>query len=238
MPFSSHLEDPDMDARDTNPCVFDPTAEYAAGYFRNTDPMLREPANVDAEAEVEPLSGEASPRVVFSSVFLLSGLGLGAFLLMYSWVHGAELRTASVTTEDVGIAAPQAESAVTATPFAPAPAAHPSETSSTPPAAEAVGTPAPPAVATLAPLPTVLLTEPAKAPAAARAPQTTTDRTEPSTADTAETNPYDGTPVATPPHPNVSAAPKAPVVIHVEPNPVQNPYGAAEDAKPSAPSVD
>jgi hypothetical protein len=253
----------DQDARPTNPCIVNPTAEYAAGYFRRTDPMFRDPSwDEDTEIHVAPQRGEASAKVVFSSVFLLSALGLGAFLLMYSSVHGGELQAAHIVAEPVPAAAPLPLESQTATigasapqaempqALAAVPTAETTPTSGSSPAAATASAAAAAPIATLAPLPTAILAEPAAAtqlpatpspaPIVTPAPvQPARVDAEPAAAKAGDTNPYDDKPVAAPPHPVhavVSAPAKPPVVIHIEPNPVKNPYEGSEDTAPSSSS--
>jgi hypothetical protein len=226
IPLRTTDDDADLDDRPTNPYVVDPTAEYVAGYFRRTDPMLRDPANEDTEILVLPRRAGASATIVFSSVFLLCALGLGAFLLMYSAVHGGERNVADMAPEyanapSAPASPPESQTATIGT-VAPQ--------SKTPPDT------APAATATLAPLPSVLLAEPPAPVQPPVAPIRTA--VAPAPADTAEANPYDDKPLAAAPRPIIATSAKVPVVIHVEPNPVKNPYeGTAEDTT-KAPSAE
>jgi eukaryotic-like serine/threonine-protein kinase len=71
----------------------------------------------------------ASARVILGSLLILAGMGVGAFMLMYAAVHGAEpSRSSHASQATVGIAAPQGMApapvpqATAPVPLAPAPA--------------------------------------------------------------------------------------------------------------------
>ena len=184
---------------------------------RTTDPGRTNPAELEPTDEyvgvdIETRPGDASPRVVFSSVFLLAALGLGAFLLMYSSVHAGDAKRATEsTTERTAMAASRQAQVPGTSVFE----ATPSEQATPGPTATATPTPTPTATATSTPTAGMFSLMVAAPPSA----ETLRARSLP-------------TPSA------LIAAPKPTVTVRVEPDPVANPYDTPPTATPPHPSID
>jgi hypothetical protein len=201
------------------------------------NPTTLEPMDEYAGVDIGPRPGAASARVVFSSVFLLSALGLGAFLLMYSSVHAGELprATAGAALRQPEVPAVMAPAAIppaempAAPPSTPTPAVGPMATANATappdaavaPLADAVLVPLPPETgrAASAPTPRAVVVAPPRT--------ATTVRVEPEPVK----NPYDDTATATPPHSDIDAPLKAAAAVRAEPEPEPVPARAVDAKK-------
>jgi hypothetical protein len=179
-----------------------------------------ETADVEADEVPETLRGVGAPsvKVVLPSLFLLSGLGLGAFLLMYSSVHAGDARAHAGEHIAVGAAAvdtPASPALVASASAPPVPVAvlAPTPTESPAPAPPPAPVPSSIAVAAL-PAPPVPVPVAVEAPVAHEAAPVAREVHE--------------VKVTAPPRP-VYVAPKPAVVVRIEANPVFNPASVKSD---------
>jgi hypothetical protein len=177
-----------------------------------------ETADLEADEVPETIRGVGAPsvKVVLPSLFLLSGLGLGAFLLMYSSVHAGDARVHAGVQVAVGAAAVDAPSspALVASATAPrVPVAVLAPTPTESPAPAPPPAPVPSSIAVAA-LPAAPVPVPVEAPVVHEVAPVARELHE--------------VKVTAPPRP-VYIAPKPAVVVRIEANPVFNPVSVKSD---------